>query len=256
MTAKLWLYLAVLSSTWGSTASAVPDLQLGGSLYALGSQRKEKLYTWEMKTCGNVWTSHYYRLDGTLAAEDRTRFDGPRLAEYSYVRHTIGERASVKVLGKQLDFRYQLADQTKAETLTTNGVFLTGPAVFAFIEQHLGELLAGREFEFKYGVLDRLDYFTFELSGESGPDGKTSRVKIRAASAFVRMAIDPIYVTLSKEGRFRGSAGRSMLMEKRGNKLVPIDADLVVESEAPARCAPQQPRSPPADEAAKQGAAH
>jgi hypothetical protein len=241
MMAKYWLRLAVSLLAWGSTVAATPNLQLKGSLYKLGSKWQEKLYTWEMKTCADVWTSRYYRLDGTLAVEERTLFAGRRLAEYSYVRHTIGESASVKVSGQQLEFKYARADQRKAETLTTSGVFVTGPAVFAFIEQHLQDLLAGKELELDFGVLDRLDYFTFELSGKRGPGGNTSIIKVRAASPFVRMVIDPIYVTLSKEGRFRGIAGRSIVMEKIGEKRVPIDADLVVESEAPAQCAPPPP---------------
>jgi len=247
MMEKYWLSMVTLLLAWASTAAATPDLQLKGTLYALGSKRQKKLYTWEMTTCANVWTSRYYRLDGTLAVEDRTLFAGQRLAEYSYVRHTIGESASVQVSGQQLQFKYALADQQKTETSTTAGVFLTGPAVFAFIEQHLGELLAGNEFEFKFGVLDRLDYFTFKLSGERGPSGNTSSIQIRATSPFVRMAIDPIYVTLSKEGRFRGIAGRSIVMEKVGDKRVPIDADLVVESEVPGNCALPPPKTTPAD---------
>jgi hypothetical protein len=254
MMPKYWLSMVVFLLA-GRAASATPDLQLKGTLYKLGSNRQKKLYTWEMTTCANVWTSRYYRLDGTLAVEDRTLFAGKRLAEYSYVRHTIGESASVKVSGQELQFKYVLADQQKTETSTTKGVFLTGPAVFAFIEQHLGELLSGKDFEFKFGVLDRLDYFTFQLSGERGPGGNTSRIQIRATSPFVRMAIDPIYVTLSKEGRFRGIAGRSIVMEKSGGKYIPIDADLVVESEAPANCATPPPKAPPTDTGAKRGAA-
>jgi hypothetical protein len=68
------------------------------------------------------------------------------------------------------------------------------------------------------------------------------------------MAIDPIFVTLSKEGRFRGIAGRSIVMEKIGDKRTPIDADLVVESEARASCPPQPPKAAPAVTGAKKGA--
>ena len=229
-----WLSLAASSMLSSITASAAPDLQLKGTLYKLGSNRQERLYTWEMKACSDVWTSNYYRLDGTLVVEDSTQFDGKRISEYSYVRHNIGERSRVKVTGKQLRFDYKLAHKTKSETRNTSDVFLTGPAVFAFIQEHLKELQEGKDFEFKYGILDRLDYFTFKLSSESKPGSESSRTKIRATSLFVRMAIDPIYVTLSKEGKFRGIAGRTIVMEKDGQKLIPIDADLVVESEAPA----------------------
>jgi hypothetical protein len=244
MTWNAWLRVAVFSSLLCVRPSAAADFQLRGTLYKLGSNRQEKLYTWEMKVCPNVWTSRYRRLDGTLVVEDETRFIGQRqrFAEYSYVRHTIGERSSVKVKGSQLEFKYQRGNEIKSETLTTDGAFATGPAVFSLIQQHLRELRAGKEFEFEFGVLDRLDYFTFRLSDESRPGSKNSIIQIRASSLFVRMAVAPIYVTLSKEGKFRGIAGRSIVMEKIGKKRTPIDADLVVESEARIQCDLQKPQ--------------
>ena len=242
MTWNAWLRVALFSSLLCVTASGAADFQLRGTLYKLGSNRQEKLYAWEMKVCSTVWTSRYRRLDGTLVVEDETRFVGQRLAEYSYVRHTIGERSSVKVKGSQLEFKYQRGNEIKSETLTTDGAFATGPAVFSLIQQHLRELRAGKEFEFEFGVLDRLDYFTFRLSDESRPGSNSSIIQIRASSLFVRMAVAPIYVTLSKEGKFRGIAGRSIVMEMIGNKRTPIDADLVVESEAPIQCDLQTPQ--------------
>lgn len=232
---SIGLTLAAVSSLF-TAAAAAAGVELRGTLYALGSSRAERLYTWEMRVCPNVWTSRYYRLDGALAVEDETRFVGTRFTEYSYVRHAIGERSSVKVSGQQIDFKYQRGNEVKSERTNASGVFLTGPAVFPFIQHHLHELRAGKEFEFKYGVLDRLDYFTFKLSNVGEPGGETSRVRIRATSVFVRMAIDPIYVTLSKDGRFKGIAGRSIIMEHTGNKFMPVDADLIVESETPTNC--------------------
>lgn len=240
MTRNVWLRIALLSS-FLCTSAAAADFQLRGTLYKLDSNRQEKLYTWEMEVCSNVWTSRYRRLDGTLVVEDETRFVSQRFAEYSYVRHTIGERSSVKVKGSQLEFKYQRGSEIKSETLTINGAFATGPAVFSLIQQHLRELRAGKEFEFEFGVLDRLDYFTFRLNDESRTGSKNSIIQVRASSVFVRMAVAPIYVTLSKDGKFRGIAGRSVVMEKIGNKRIPIDADLVVESEVPLQCDLQAP---------------
>jgi hypothetical protein len=236
MKGRICLGIAMSAILVSVTASADSGLELRGTLYKLRSNRQEKLYTWEMKVCANLWTSNYYRLDGTLAVEDRTQFDAQRLSEYSYVRHTIGESSSVKVTGRQLRFDYKFGDTTKSATKTTNAVFLTGPAVFNFIQEHLKELREGREFEFKYGVLDQLDYFTFKLSSKSRPGSETSLIAVSATSPFVRMAIDPIYVTLSKEGKFRSITGRTIVMEMAGHKFKPIDADLVVESEASTNC--------------------
>ena len=212
--------------------------QLHGTLYALGSRRTVKLYAWEMTVCPELWTSQYRRLDGTLVVEDFTRFVGRRLSEHGYVRHTIGERSSVQVHGSSLDFKYRRGAQRKASTLAAEGVFLTGPAVFPFIQQQLSRLLSGEELEFKYGVLDRLDYFTFELSSQSKATDSELVVRIRAASLFVRMAIDPIEVTLSRTGHFKEIRGRTIIMEANGDRMVPVDADLVVEAEGPATCTP------------------
>jgi hypothetical protein len=231
-----WLRFVLFSSLLCSSASAARDFQLRGTLYRLGSNRQEKLYTWEMQACSNVWTSTYRRLDGALVVEDETRFVGQRFTEYSYVRHTIGERASVRVKGDQLEFQYRRGRESKSETLTTDGVFVTGPAVIPLIQRHLQELRAGKEFEFQFGVLDRLDHFTFGLRHEGRPGTKEAIIRVRASSLFVRLAIEPIYVTLSKEGKFRGIAGRSIVMENVGDRRTPIDADLVVESEAPLQC--------------------
>lgn len=212
--------------------------QLRGTLYALGSRRTVKLYAWEMTVCPELWTSRYLRFDGRLVVEDFTRFVGRRLSEHAYVRHTIGERSSVRLRGSRLQFEYQRGAQRKVATLAAEGVFLTGPAVFPFIQQQLPKLLSGEEVEFKYGVLDRLDYFTFQLSSDSKPTDEELVVRIRAASLFVRMAIDPIEVTLSRTGRFKGIRGRTIIMETRGERMMPIDADLVVEAEGPATCMP------------------
>lgn len=220
------------------TAAASDGVQLQGSLYALGSQRRVKLYTSEMTLCPELWTSRYRRLDGSLVVEDYTRFSGGHLAEHGYVRHTTGERSSVVVRGSQLQFQYRRGSKHETETLSVTGAFVTGPAVFPFIQRHLPTLLAGKEVELKFGVLDRLDYFTFALSSQSQPGDEAPVVRIRATSPFVRMAIAPIDVTLSRAGRFKGIRGRTIIMELRGDRGVPIDADLIVEAEAKAACPP------------------
>lgn len=224
-------------------AAAAEGRELRGALYALESRGRVKLYTWEMTVCPELWTSRYRRLDGALVVDDFTRFTGQRFTEHGYVRHTIAESSSVRLDGPRLEFRYRRGNQKKSATLTTDEVFLTGPAVFAFIQQHWAELLRGDEFDIKYGILDRLDYFTFVLSSPSKATDREVLVRIRAASLFVRMAIDPIEVRLSRTGRFKGIRGRTIIMELNGDRLVPIDADLVVEAEGPASCTSTSSRS-------------
>jgi hypothetical protein len=58
------------------------------------------------------------------------------------------------------------------------------------------------------------------------------------------MAVDPIHVTLSKDGKLRSVSGRTIVMERRGGRPAPIDAELVVESEAPIGCVAAAAGSP------------
>jgi hypothetical protein len=234
----LWLCLAIPQVSRGASPAAArePHVQLRGALYKQGSDRKVKLYTWELTACPHLWTSRYHRLDGALVVEDWTRFEGGRFVAYGYIRPAIGETSSVRVTGAQIQFDFRRGAVRKRETLTTDGVFLTGPAVFAFIHEHVDELRAGKELEIKYGVLDRLDQYTFKLRAERAPGGEADRIQIRAKSLFVRMAIDPLIVTLSKDGRFRGVAGRTIIVEQVDRERVPVDADLWVESESEADC--------------------
>jgi hypothetical protein len=226
----------LLVGVFSAHAQAAEGKQLKGTLYELNSNRQKRLYTWEMRICGDVWTSTYRNLDGTTAVEDRVVYEGKTLVEYSYVRHRIGERSSVIVRGKSITFKYSRSGVSKTETNTTRGVFLTGPAVFPYLVEHLAELQAGKVLEFDYGVLDRLDYYSFTLSSRSPPGSASIQVEIIASSFFVRMAIAPIIVSLSRDGSFKGIAGRSILMELDDGRLRPIDADLVVEAETNISC--------------------
>jgi hypothetical protein len=231
-------WIAALLLLCASSAQASEGKQLNGTLYELNSNHQKRLYTWEMRICGEVWTSIYRNLDGTTAVEDRVEFKGNRLAKYSYARHKIGERSSVTVDGERLTFEYSRNGVSKTATQTTRGVFLTGPAVFPYLQEHLAELQSGKVLEFKYGVLDMLDYYSFRLSSSSPPGSAFVRVEITASSLFVRMAIAPIIVTLSRDGSFKGIGGRSILMELDRGRLKPIDAELVVDSETTISCEP------------------
>jgi hypothetical protein len=174
MSCRVCFAVAIAVTLGSRHATADSGIQLAGTLYKLGSNRQERLYTWEVEACAKVWTSRYRRLDGTLAVEDRTEFAGDRLTGYRYVRHTIGERSSVTVEGQRLRFELERGADRRTETKLTSDVFLAGPAVFRFIQAHLGELAAGRELDFKYGVLDRLDYSPSGCGSRTGGATTTS----------------------------------------------------------------------------------
>jgi hypothetical protein len=217
-------------------APAVEGQRLAGTLYKVDSQRQVRLYTWEMVLCPEVWKTRYFNLDGELVVDDRTEYKAGKFAAYSYVRHAIGERSSVKLDGQSVHFSYNVRGRERTKTLRNKGIVLTGPAVFSFVQTHLSELKKGQQFEFQFAVVDQLDTFTFKLSGESEPGSELFRVAIKPTSFFVGLALSPVSVTLSNSGKFLAVNGRSIVMETDGRRLLTLDADMVVESESTVSC--------------------
>jgi hypothetical protein len=217
-------------------APAVEGQRLAGTLYKVDSQRQVRLYTWEMVLCPEVWKTQYFNLNGALVVDDRTEYKAGKFVGYSYVRHAIGERSSVKLDGPRVHFSYNVRGNERTRTLKSKGTVLTGPAVFSFVQAHLSELKKGQQFEFQFAVIDQLDTFTFKLSGENKPSSELFRVTIKPTSFLVGLALSPVSVTLSSSGKFLGVTGRSIVMETDGSRLLTLDADMVVESESPISC--------------------
>jgi hypothetical protein len=78
-----------------------------------------------------------------------------------------------------------------------------------------------------------LDSFSFELKRVTDhPDAsdKTVVIRMRASNILVRTAIDPLYLVFSKEGKsIQKLIGRSLAVGKNGDKVIPMDAELVIE---------------------------
>ena len=156
--------LLALATTTADSQPRVQDRWLAGRYYRLGSGRRELLGRWKMSLADSVWTSRYVSVDDSVAVEDTLRWDGDRIAAYSYGRHVSAERSRVVRRGDLLEYTMELRGKRNTTQRSADSLFLVGPTVVPFVQGHWEELVAGRDLLFHYGVLDQRRAFRFEIA--------------------------------------------------------------------------------------------
>ncbi|MEW6738145.1 MAG: hypothetical protein AB1489_43125, partial [Acidobacteriota bacterium] len=228
----LILFLLLPSLSFSQTINKVE--QLSGHLYQIGSQQKIPLYRWEILLSRDRWVTRYYELNGQLAAEDEMILENTKVKSYNYVRYSINEKAHLNINNNNLEYTQNLNGKSRTSIKQKEPNFLTGPMIIPFIWSRWKDLVAGKTITINYGVLDQLRSFNFDLSmDKTYPASKqdTVVIKMRASSFIVRFFVDPIYLVFSKSDRvFLKGIGRTLIVVKKGNRLKPIDAELVIEN--------------------------
>jgi hypothetical protein len=215
----------------------VQDRWLTGHYYRLGTSRGELLGRWEMSLADSVWTSQYVSVNDSLAVEDTLRWNGARIATYAYVRYVSGERSRVVRRGERLEYTVELAGKRSTAQRSADSLFLVGPVVVPFVQEHWEELVGGKTLRFHYGVLDQRRAFRFEVAVDpkhpvNSEDAVVFRMK--ASSFIVRRFVSPIYLVYGRrEQEIRAIVGRSLVLERRDGDIRPVDAEIVIEERLP-----------------------
>jgi hypothetical protein len=226
----------------GRLDSASSAQRLAGVIYAKGSSRTTPLYRWEadLDNSSGRWRSRYRTPQGELSLEDEVLWNGRELRRYSYVRHNTSENSSVEHVGKKLIYTRSFGGypgERAEEDFDPN--FMVGPTVLPYVQRHWAELMKGEELRIRYGVLDRLQSYGFELNLERGRPSSIKDavvIRMRATSLFVRMAVDPVYLVWSRDGQILYEmSGRMMPIAKDSAGAHSVDGDLVL---APQRLLP------------------
>jgi hypothetical protein len=210
-----------------------------GALYALGAPRGALLYRMEMERDEDAgrWTSRYTTAAGLPAVEDEAVWSGGALQRYSYVRHSIGERSSVERRDGKVYYSYFRDGKHSQAVEKDSDNFAVGPTVIRNIQRNWSALLNGKQIEIRYGVLDQLRSFGFEVVRDRKHPANAPGVvvmRMRPSSFFIRMFVDPTYLVISDDGQILYEMiGRMLPMERNGSRLRPIDGDLVLHKEQP-----------------------
>jgi hypothetical protein len=157
-----------------------------------------------------------------------------QFVRYSYVRRTINETSSVERRdGKLIYTRVVDGERDQAEE-DYEPNFTVGPTVIPYVQRHWAELAAGKTLDIRYGVLDRLQSYGFQLSRDSAHlrNGRDSVViRMRPTSPFIRMFVDPVFLVLSNDGQvFQQLIGRMLPVVKQEGQLRAVDGQLFIQS--------------------------
>jgi hypothetical protein len=207
--------------------------RLRGLVYELGSGRAV-LYRFEMDRddARGCWRSRYFDRSGRLATEDEVLFRNGALDRYSYVRRTIGEASSVERRGTRLVYT-RIVGSKRDESEEDDGEdFTVGPTVALYIQSHWRAIAAGKRLDIRYGVLDRLRSYRFELEREdehARAASDTVVVRMQPASGFLRLFVSPVHLVFSRHGStLREIIGRMLPVERREGRLHAVEGDLVI----------------------------
>lgn len=207
--------------------------RLSGFVYRLGAGATV-LYRFEMDRddARGRWRSRYFDRVGRLATEDEVLFRDGALMRYGYVRRTIGEVSSVERRGKRLVYTRVLDGRRDESEEDDRDDFTVGPTVALYVQRHWTALVAGQRLGTRYGVLDRLRSYGFELERDDRHP-RAARdavvVRMRPSSAFLRLFVSPVHLVFSRDGSvLREIIGRMLPVERRDGRLHAVDGDLVM----------------------------
>jgi hypothetical protein len=213
---------------------------LTGTIYAANSDLKRVLYKFKrtVTTSGNSLTAvrEFTAPDGTLAARETVVYLGNDLVSFELVDHQAKTRATVKLsrpakTKATIDFHYISGNNTRtnvaSESLRSDT--LISDMIAPFLTAHWDDLLKGKEVKFRFVAAERAETigFKFAKHAESIRNGKPVIVLKMSPSSFVVAAfVDPIFVTMEKDGDHRVLQydGRTTPKIKDGNEWKDLDA--------------------------------
>jgi hypothetical protein len=229
--------LATIIFTTTVNGQNPPSEHLSGTLYKIGSQQRERLFRWEMDLNGNNWKQQYFDNNNHLIAEDQLFWENDIVKNYSYARYPANETARIARKNNGYEYIQTVDGKTRTATQSVEANFLVGPMVSQFIRKNWTTLTGGKTITVNYGVPEQLKAFGFDIALDtSHPENKSNMIvfKMKPASVMLRFFVDPIYFVFTKDDRYiKKIIGRTMLMVKEGNKLKPVDAELVLEKRTP-----------------------
>jgi hypothetical protein len=227
----------------GPVDFASPAL-LTGTLYAIGSDRKEILFTFRRTATRSGSTVNVQRqflaTNGTVAAEEDVTYDSGRLVSFQMREFQAQVSGAIQILPDP-------RDPARQKLVISYGRGLTPPkgsaaslppdlviddTLYPFMMAHWDELMRGDAVKFHFVSLEHERTFEFRLvkSGEFVQDGRTvEQIKMEPVSIIVSHLVDPLVFNLERDGarRILSYTGRTTPRVKKGKAWKYLDAETV-----------------------------
>ena len=213
---------------------------LTGTIYAANSDQKRVLYKFKrtVTTSGNSLTAvrEFIAPHGTLAARETVVYLGDDLVSFEVEDLQAKTSATVQLsraakTKATIAFKYVSGNNTKTNIATESlrPDTLISDMIAPFLTAHWADLLKGKEVKFRFVAADRAETIGFKFAehAESTRNGKPVIVLKMSPSSFVIAPfVNPIYVTMEKDGEHRVLQydGRTTPKIKDGNEWKDLDA--------------------------------
>ena len=217
---------------------------LTGTLFAIGSDRKQVLYTFRRTAVRSGDIVHVDRqfllTNGTVAAEEKVLYESNQLVSFEMqdfqarVSGAIQIEPDPKNPARQnifISYTHGLnPPKGRARPLQPDTVI--DDTLYPFMLAHWDDLLRGKTVRFHFVSLDWERTFEFELmkTGASVQDGQpVVQITMKPANIFIARLVRPIVFTVQANGShfILSYLGRTTPRVRKGNSSKELDAETV-----------------------------
>jgi len=157
----------------------------------------------------------FYNPDGSVAAQERVRYERGRLVRFELDERQIGATGKAVVEARdnqrqRIQFQYATrssrGEKTKQESETVRDQALISDMLPGFMTEHWDELAGGEVVKFRYIVVPRLETIGFKLRRDSTSElrgKKVVRIKMEPASGLIAQFVDPLLFIVEAEAPHR-----------------------------------------------------
>jgi len=217
---------------------------LAGTLYAIGSGRKEILYSFRRTATrsGSIVNvqRQFFGTNGAVAAEEDVTYDSGQLVSLQMQEFQAQVSGAIQILpDPKVPARWKLVisygrglTPAKGDAQKLPPDLVIDDTLYPFMMARWDELMRGDAVKFHFVSLEHERTFEFRLvkSGESMQDGRTvEQIRMEPVSLIVSHLIDPLIFTVEKDGarRILSYTGRTTPRVKKGKAWKYLDAETV-----------------------------
>jgi hypothetical protein len=216
-----------------------------GTLYAIGSDRKQILYTFHRTATRAGDSVHavrqFFATNGTVAAEEDVTFTAGRLVAFEMHEFQAGVSGAIRVTPDPkhpdrqklfISFGRSLTPPAKGDTEALAPDTVIDDTLYPFMMDHWDDLMRGDAVKFHFVSLERERTYEFRFvkTGEAREAGRTVvRIKMEPVSKFVAAFVDPMWFTVQKDDphRILSYTGRTTPRVQKGKSWKYLDAESV-----------------------------
>ena len=253
---RVVLLVAWLSSVVGGFAADATNAQsaepydyaspkrLTGSLYAIGSDRKEILYTFRRTATRSGDTVSVQRqflaTNGSVAAEEDVTYTAGRLVSFQMREFQADVSGAIRIEPDPkhpdrqkliISYGHGLTPP-KGDSQTLPSDTVIDDTLYSFMMARWDDLMRGDAVKFHFVSLEHERTFMFRLvkTGESALNGRpVEQIKMEPVSLIISHLVDPLMFTVEKDGAHRmlSYIGRTTPRVQKGKAWKYLDAETV-----------------------------